>query len=105
MTRRVLRDVSRAPFLGVQSEGRDQGWGGEKGPAARRRPKAAREAYLLYVERACRGRQRSRWTLLAAPARLDMVWGRPYNPYTRLPRAPGPQRRASPGTTRMRSRI
>ncbi len=26
--------------------------GAEKGPAARRRPKAAREAYSLYVERA-----------------------------------------------------
>jgi len=25
--------------------------GGEKGPDARRRPKAGREAYLLYVER------------------------------------------------------
>ena len=25
--------------------------GGEKGPAARRRPKAGREAYSLYVER------------------------------------------------------
>ena len=28
---------------------------GEKGPAARRRPKAAREAYSLYVERAAEG--------------------------------------------------
>jgi hypothetical protein len=27
----------------------------EKGPAARRRPKAAREAYSLYVERAAEG--------------------------------------------------
>ena len=31
-------------------------WPGvEKGPAARRRPKAAREAYSLYVERAAEG--------------------------------------------------
>jgi hypothetical protein len=29
--------------------------GGEKGPAARRRPKAAREAYSLYVECAAEG--------------------------------------------------
>ena len=28
---------------------------GEKGPAARRRPKAAREAYFLYVDRADEG--------------------------------------------------
>jgi hypothetical protein len=28
---------------------------GEKGPAARRRPKVAREAYSLYVERAAEG--------------------------------------------------
>ena len=40
--------------------------GGEKGPDARRRPKAAREAYCPYVERASRGRQRSRWALIAA---------------------------------------
>src|SRR5437867_10488589 len=31
------------------------GQGEEKGPAARRRPKAAREAYSLYVERAAEG--------------------------------------------------
>jgi len=29
--------------------------GGEKGSAARRRPKVAREAYSLYVERAAEG--------------------------------------------------
>src|SRR4029450_6531588 len=54
----------------------------EKGPAARRRPKAAGEAYSLYVEpaaeganeadgplsAACRGRPRSRWTLIRRPA-------------------------------------
>ena len=45
---------------------------------------AARAAYLLYVERACRGRQRSRWALLAVPGSLDMVWGRPYKRNTRL---------------------
>jgi hypothetical protein len=28
---------------------------GEKGPVARRRPKSAREAYSLYVERAIEG--------------------------------------------------
>src|SRR5215510_6852503 len=33
---------------------------GEKGSAARRRPKAGREAYSLYVERPDKG-QRSRW--------------------------------------------
>jgi SAM-dependent methyltransferase len=37
----------------------------EKGPDARRRPKAAREAYSLYVERAAEGCQRSRWALLS----------------------------------------
>src|SRR4029079_17997484 len=30
-------------------------WSGEKGPAARRRPKAAGEAYFLYVEPAVEG--------------------------------------------------
>src|SRR6266542_2832158 len=35
--------------------GEDPGQSDEKGPAARRRPRAAREAYSLYVERAAEG--------------------------------------------------
>jgi len=35
--------------------GEVSGQSDEKGPAARRRPKAAREAYSLYVERAAEG--------------------------------------------------
>src|SRR6266540_3245602 len=35
--------------------GEDPGESDEKGPAARRRPRAAREAYSLYVERAAEG--------------------------------------------------
>ena len=46
--------------------------GGEKGSAARRRPKVAREAYSLYVERAAEGANeadvphgsRHRWAVL-----------------------------------------
>jgi len=36
------------------------GQGAEKGPAARQRPKAAREAYFLYVERAAEGANEAR---------------------------------------------
>ena len=36
-------------------EGRDRPQGAEKGPVARRRPKAAGEAYSLYVEPAAEG--------------------------------------------------
>ena len=42
---------------------------GEKGSAARRRPKAAREAYSLYVERAAEGANEADGPLSAADAR------------------------------------
>jgi len=42
------------PPLGQQASERTR-QGDEKGPAARRRPRAAREAYFLYVERAVEG--------------------------------------------------
>jgi hypothetical protein len=38
----------------------------EKGPAARRRPKTAREAYSLYVERAAEGANEADGPLSAA---------------------------------------
>jgi hypothetical protein len=38
----------------------------EKGPDARRRPKAAREAYFLYVERAAEGANEADGPLSAA---------------------------------------
>ncbi len=56
---------------------------GEKGSAARRRPKEAREAYSLYVERAFRGRQRSRWALIGDRRRTAVLDGEvavPCNP-------------------------
>jgi len=40
--------------------------GGEKGSAARRRPKAEREAYSLYVERAAEGANEADGPLSAA---------------------------------------
>src|SRR3989442_10116935 len=40
----------------------------EKGPAARRRPKAAREAYSLYVERAAEGANEADGPLSATAA-------------------------------------
>jgi hypothetical protein len=40
--------------------------GVEKGPAARRRPKVAREAYSLYVERAAEGANEADGPLSAA---------------------------------------
>src|SRR5437762_12625418 len=42
---------TRSRSLSEQRSGQSD----EKGPAARRRPKAAREAYSLYVERAAEG--------------------------------------------------
>jgi hypothetical protein len=41
----------------------------EKGPVARRRPKSAREAYLLYVERAVEGANEANGPLSATDAR------------------------------------
>ncbi len=41
---------------------------GEKGPVARRRPKAAREAYSLYVERAVEGANEANGPLSATDA-------------------------------------
>jgi hypothetical protein len=41
---------------------------GEKGPAARRRPKVAREAYSMYVERANEGANEADGPLSAAGA-------------------------------------
>ena len=40
--------------------------GGEKGPVARRRPKTAREAYSLYVERAVEGANEANGPLSAS---------------------------------------
>jgi hypothetical protein len=40
---------------GARSVSEKRCWGAEKGPDARRRPKLAREAYSLYVERASEG--------------------------------------------------
>ena len=45
---------------------------GEKGPDARRRPKAAREAYSLYVERAAEGANEADGPLSAAWAAADV---------------------------------
>ena len=48
--------VAAADEHGIWLRGGDGNMeGGEKGAAARRRPKAAREAYSLYVERAGEG--------------------------------------------------
>ena len=44
--------LSEDPWEAV---GETLGEGDEQGPAARRRPKAVREAYVLYVERAAEG--------------------------------------------------
>src|SRR5205823_13210290 len=59
---------TRSRSLSEQRSGQSD----EKGPAARRRPRAAREAYSLYVERAAEGRQRRRWALIIA---LDRARG------------------------------
>ena len=45
----VQRQIRRSSEVGMRSQD------GEKGSAARRRPKAAREAYSLYVKRAAEG--------------------------------------------------
>src|SRR5262244_2318301 len=50
--------------------------GGEKGPDARRRAAAGREAYSLYVERPAGARQRSSWALIA-PLTAGAGGGRP----------------------------
>ena len=56
---------------------------GEKGPYARRRRKAAREAYSLYVERAADGANEAAGPLLGARPRLAVLDGEvavPCNP-------------------------
>ena len=58
------------------------GQGGEKGPDARRRPKAAGEAYFLYVEPAAEGANEAAGPLSAA-WRLSVV------PGGRPPASPG----------------
>jgi len=45
----IQRQILRRSEVGMR------GQGGKKGSAARRRPKFAREAYSLYVERAAEG--------------------------------------------------
>jgi len=45
----IQRQISGSPEVAMRWQG------GEKGSAARRRPKTAREAYSLYVERAAEG--------------------------------------------------
>src|SRR5437867_6096462 len=47
--------VSMGLLLSRDSCGVSSGWSDEKGPAARRRPTSARDAYSLYVERAAEG--------------------------------------------------
>src|SRR5229473_2582267 len=75
----------RNPFLGEASEGAAEApsdgtlqmgpyrlpLGAEKGPAARRRPTAAREAYSLYVERAAEGANEAAGPLSAAGAQYS----------------------------------
>ena len=67
MLLRVTGFKGDRPQLSVVGCGarREREQGGEKDPAARRRPKAAREAYFLYVERAAEGER-----LEAAVARV-----------------------------------
>src|SRR2546425_5174962 len=47
--------LSSRPVFNLEGCRRTRCQSEEKGPAARRRPKAAREAYFLYVERAAEG--------------------------------------------------
>src|SRR5713101_8789070 len=49
------RGYQRASDVPQELAGERPRWSDEKGPAARRRPPAAREAYSLYVERAAEG--------------------------------------------------
>src|SRR5712692_2375184 len=46
----------------------------QKGPDARRRPPAAREAYSLYVERAAKGANEADGPFSAACTRESIVW-------------------------------
>src|SRR5215467_13667703 len=69
-TRQLHEDFRRLSAKLLSWGGSGGGWSftaqvAQKGPDARRRPPAAREAYSLYVERAAGGRQRSRWTLFS----------------------------------------
>src|SRR6185295_3830469 len=89
----------------------------QKGPAARRRPKAAREAYFLYVERAAEGANEadgpfsSEKTRARAMRRVQLRGGARRPPARRTtctssgrPRAPtkqmGPSHRKKPGLER-----
>src|SRR5437867_6583015 len=65
----MLRAGPRPPALGACR--RKPGQNDEKGPAARRRPMAAREAYSLYVERAAEGANEADGPLSAAPGRRE----------------------------------
>src|SRR5207245_2184530 len=53
--RAIERRVAGVSDLARSSSEKRSGQSDEKGPAARRRPRAAREAYSLYVERAAEG--------------------------------------------------
>src|SRR5688500_2966088 len=52
----IIRAPARQPRQPASATGGSEGgWRAEKGPEARRRPTAAREAYSLYAERAAEG--------------------------------------------------
>ena len=71
--RHPLRPLAPTPSP-LQGRGQGESWqAGEKGPAARRRRSAAREAYSLYVERAADRRQRSRWALIGSLPYLSLI--------------------------------
>src|SRR2546425_7041099 len=55
MAMRATADNQQGVLTSLGACRRNAGWSDEKGPAARRRPRAAREAYSLYVERAAEG--------------------------------------------------
>src|SRR5438128_11933558 len=57
----------------VSPGSRPPGESDEKGPAARRRPKAAREAYSLYVERAAEGANEADGPLSSLSRELDRL--------------------------------
>ena len=60
---------------------------GENGPVARRRPKSAREAYSLYVERAIEGANEANGPLSATDAQWTVLDGEvavPCNPQSAI---------------------
>jgi hypothetical protein len=73
---------------------RSTGQGGEKGPDARRRPKAAGEAYFLYVEPAAEGAPTCNYVWVAAGP-LSAAW--------RLSVVPGGHPPAPPGSDAKRA--